>query len=66
VVEESDGDLMGDGVNIAARLESVAKPGSICLSEDAYRQSGGLALIAVLHRTIDPGAHRSATSVRDA
>ena len=29
---------MGDGVNIAARLEGVAKPGSICLSEDAYRQ----------------------------
>src|SRR5271165_4752210 len=38
VVEESDGDLMGDGVNIAARLEGVAQPGSICLSEDAYRQ----------------------------
>jgi len=38
VVEESDGDLMGDGVNIAARLEGIAKPGSICLSEDAYRQ----------------------------
>jgi TolB-like protein/class 3 adenylate cyclase len=38
VVEESDGDLMGDGVNIAARLEGVAKPGGICLSEDAYRQ----------------------------
>jgi len=38
VVEESDGDLMGDGVNIAARLEGVAKPGAICLSEDAYRQ----------------------------
>ena len=38
VVEEDDGDLMGDGVNIAARLESVAKPGAICLSEDAYRQ----------------------------
>jgi adenylate cyclase len=38
VVEESDGDLMGDGVNIAARLESIAKPGAICLSEDAYRQ----------------------------
>ena len=38
VVEESDGDLMGDGVNIAARLEGVAKPGGICISDDAYRQ----------------------------
>ncbi len=38
IVEEADGDLMGDGVNIAARLEGVAKPGAICLSEDAYRQ----------------------------
>ena len=38
IVEESDGDLMGDGVNIAARLEGVAGPGAICLSEDAYRQ----------------------------
>jgi adenylate cyclase len=41
VVEESDGDLMGDGVNIAARLEGIAKPGAICLSEDAYRQVSG-------------------------
>ncbi|WP_064685700.1 adenylate/guanylate cyclase domain-containing protein [Rhizobium bangladeshense] len=38
VVEESDGDLMGDGVNIASRLEGVAAAGAICLSEDAYRQ----------------------------
>jgi TolB-like protein len=38
VVEESDGNLMGDSVNIAARLEGIAKPGAICLSEDAYRQ----------------------------
>src|ERR1700688_2220111 len=38
VVEESDGDVMGDGVNIAARLEGVAAPGAIFLSEDAYRQ----------------------------
>jgi TolB-like protein len=35
---ESDGDLMGDGVNIAARLEGMATPGAICLTEDAYRQ----------------------------
>jgi class 3 adenylate cyclase len=41
VVEESDGDLMGDAVNIAARLEGIAKPGAICLSDDAYRQVKG-------------------------
>jgi adenylate cyclase len=41
VVEEADGDLMGDGVNIAARLEGIANPGAICLSEDAYRQVKG-------------------------
>jgi class 3 adenylate cyclase/TolB-like protein len=38
VVEESDGDLMGDGVNVAARLEGICEPGGVCLSEDAYRQ----------------------------
>jgi len=47
VVEESDGDLMGDGVNIAARLEGIAKPGAICLSDDAYRQVKGRLDIAV-------------------
>src|ERR1700732_4104813 len=41
VVEEGAGDLMGDGVNSAARLEGIAKPGAICLSEDAYRQVKG-------------------------
>src|SRR5271157_4573276 len=41
VVEEADGDLMGDGVNIAARLEGIAKPGAICLSEPAYWQVKG-------------------------
>jgi TolB-like protein len=47
VVEEADGDLMGDGVNVAARLEGIAKPGAICLSEDAYRQVGGRLDMAV-------------------
>src|SRR5271154_4081666 len=47
VVEESDGDLMGDGVNIAARLEGIAAPGAICLSEQAYWQVKGRLDIAV-------------------
>jgi adenylate cyclase len=47
VVEESDGDLMGDGVNIAARLEGIAKPGAICLSEQAYWQVKGRLNLAV-------------------
>jgi adenylate cyclase len=47
VVEETDGDLMGDGVNIAARLEGICKPGAICLSEDAYRQVKGRLDLAV-------------------
>src|SRR5271157_3295331 len=38
VVEEIDADLMGDGVNIAARLEGICDPGGVCLSEDAWRQ----------------------------
>jgi class 3 adenylate cyclase len=47
VVEESDGDLMGEGVNIAARLQGVAKPGTICLSEQAYWQVKGRLDLAV-------------------
>jgi TolB-like protein len=47
VVEESDGDLMGDGVSIAARLEGIAKPGTICLSEQAYWQVKGRLDLAV-------------------
>jgi adenylate cyclase len=47
VVEEVDGDLMGDGINIAARLESICEPGAICLSEDAYRQVKGRLDLAV-------------------
>ena len=47
VVEEADGDLMGDGVNIAARLEGIAKAGAICLSEQAYWQVKGRLEMAV-------------------
>ena len=48
VVEESDGDLMGDGVNIAARLEGVCEPGGVCLSEQAYWQVKGRLDLAVV------------------
>ena len=41
VVEEADGDLMGDGVNIAARLEGICVAGAISMSEDFYRQLKG-------------------------
>jgi TolB-like protein/tetratricopeptide (TPR) repeat protein len=41
VVVEDDGDLMGDGVNVAARLEGIAEPGGICLSSAAYHQVRG-------------------------
>jgi TolB-like protein/class 3 adenylate cyclase len=47
VVEETDGDLMGDGVNIAARLQGIGKPGAICLSEQAYWQVKGRLELAV-------------------
>jgi TolB-like protein/class 3 adenylate cyclase len=47
VVEEADGDLMGEGVNIAARLEGAAKPGAIYLSEQAYWQVKGRLDLAV-------------------
>jgi class 3 adenylate cyclase len=39
VVEESDGDLMGDGVNIAARLEGICEPGGVVLSGAAYEHA---------------------------
>ena len=36
-----DNDIFGDGVNIAARLEGIAEPGGVCISDDAYRQIRG-------------------------
>jgi class 3 adenylate cyclase len=37
-VVERDGDLLGDGVNIAARLEGLAAPGGLCVSRTVYEQ----------------------------
>ena len=48
VVEEADGDLMGDGVNVAARLEGICEPGQVCLSEQAYWQVKGRLDLAVI------------------
>ena len=39
IIDEDD--IFGDGVNIAARLEGIAKPGGICISDDAQRQVRG-------------------------
>jgi TolB-like protein/class 3 adenylate cyclase len=41
-----DHDIFGDGVNIAARLEGIAEPGGVCMSNDAYRQIRGKVEIA--------------------
>src|ERR1700736_6670470 len=41
-----DNDIFGDGVNIAARLEGIADPGGVCMSNDAYRQVRGKVEIA--------------------
>ena len=41
-----DDDIFGDGVNIAARLEGIAEPGGVCISDDAYRQIRGKVDIA--------------------
>src|SRR5277367_3212212 len=38
-------DILGDGVNIAARLESIAEPGGICISSSAYDQVRGKVLV---------------------
>jgi len=45
IIVDNKGDIYGDGVNIAARIESLARPGAICLSDEAYKQiKGKLAL----------------------
>jgi adenylate cyclase len=47
-------DILGDGVNVAARLEGIAEPGGICLSDDAYRQVLG----KVSAQFVDDGEHQ--------
>ena len=39
IIDEND--IFGDGVNIAARLEGIAEPGGICISDDTHRQIRG-------------------------
>jgi adenylate cyclase len=41
-----DDDIFGDGVNIAARLEGIAQPGGVCISDDTHRQIRGKVDIA--------------------
>jgi adenylate cyclase len=48
------GDILGDGVNIAARIESIAEPGGISISEDTWRQVQG----KVAAEFIDAGEQR--------
>ena len=41
LIVEDDGDVVGDVVNIAARLEGRAHAGGVCVSDDVYRQVVG-------------------------
>jgi adenylate cyclase len=41
IVEQADGTIYGDGVNVAARLESLAEAGGICLSDSAHMLADG-------------------------
>jgi adenylate cyclase len=59
-VISDEGRIYGDGVNIAARLEGIAEPGGICLSDDAYRQVQG----KVSAQFIDSGVQQLKNIVR--
>lgn len=50
VIVDEAGDIYGDGVNVAARLESIAHPGGLCLSDAAYQQVNGRLEVAFRDR----------------
>ena len=54
VIEQDDGTIYGDGVNVAARLENLAEPGGMMVSESAHMQVEG----KVTHGFTDAGAHQ--------
>jgi adenylate cyclase len=41
VAVAADGDLYGDGVNVAARIQEIAEPGQVIISQDVWRQLRG-------------------------
>jgi adenylate cyclase len=65
-----DGDIFGDGVNIAARLEGLAEPGGICVSARVQEDAAGkLDLVEALLSTVpvpDPEEAKKRTILREA
>ena len=59
IVLEEDGDVLGDGVNVASRVESCAPPGGICVTEDVARQVRNK-----LDHPVEPAGRRRLKNVR--
>ena len=51
VIEKDDGSIYGSGVNVAARLESLAEPGGVTISEDIFHQVEGRLRVSGPHPT---------------